>query len=503
MLTENHWLKSTNQFKCLKIKDFGVAYTGPGALVAVGYMDPGNWATSINGGQSFQFLLISTILLSSLMAMLLQNLSAKLGIVTQFDLAQAIRLHTDKFLSVILWIIAELAIMATDVTEVIGAAIALNLLFKIPLILATLITILDVLFLLFLSKIGFRKIEILVSCLIFVILFIFAYEVILARPNWINIGSSFLPSSRMLAKTPVVGGISPLSGSLGIIGATVMPHNFYLHSSICQVRKIDSRNQEEIRQAVKYTEADSNIQLTIAFIINSLLLIMGAAVFKSGAVRDGSFFGLYDALNNTVMLSNPILINVAKTGAVSTLFAIALLASGQNPTITGTLTGQLVMEGFIHLKMPMWARRLITRLFSVIPVIICVGLTANDSIAKQHFVLNMLMENSQVFLAFAVPFTIIPLLILTNNKKLMGEFANSYVVSVLGWNSLLILIFLNLYNLPETFVTFNFCNPDLAKVVAYLIIAIIMFLLVWTCVEMLGVDISKLQRKFVLSNRRI
>ena len=503
MLTENHWLKSTNQFKCLKIKDFGVAYTGPGALVAVGYMDPGNWATSINGSQSFQFLLISTILLSSLMAMLLQNLSAKLGIVTQFDLAQAIRLHTDKFLSVILWIIAELAIMATDVTEVIGAAIALNLLFKIPLILATLITILDVLFLLFLSKIGFRKIEILVSCLIFVILFIFAYEVILARPNWINIGSSFLPSSRMLAKTPVVGGISPLSGSLGIIGATVMPHNFYLHSGICQVRKINSRNQEEIRQAVKYTETDSNIQLTIAFIINSLLLIMGAAVFKSGAVRDGSFFGLYDALNNTVMLSNPILINVAKTGALSTLFAIALLASGQNSTITGTLTGQLVMEGFIHLKMPMWARRLITRLFSVIPVIICVGLTANDSIAKQHFILNMLMENSQVFLALAVPFTIIPLLILTDNKKLMGEFANSYVVSVLGWSSLLILIFLNLYNLPETFVTFNFCNPDLAKVVAYLIIAIIMFLLVWTCVEMLGVDISKLQRKFVLSNRRI
>lgn len=282
-----------------------------------------------------------------------------------------------------------------------------------------------------------------------------------------------------------------------------MPHNFYLHSGICQVRKINSRNQEEIRQAVKYTETDSNIQLTIAFIINSLLLIMGAAVFKSGAVRDGSFFGLYDALNNTVMLSNPILINVAKTGALSTLFAIALLASGQNPTITGTLTGQLVMEGFIHLKMPMWARRLITRLFSVIPVIICVGLTANDSIAKQHFVLNMLMENSQVFLAFAVPFTIIPLLILTNNKKLMGEFANSYVVSVLGWSSSLILIFLNLYNLPETFVTFNFCNPDLAKAVAYLIIAIIMFLLVWTCVEMLGVDISKLQRKFVLSNRRI
>ena len=230
----------------------------------------------------------------------------------------------------------------------------MNLLFKIPLIVATLITILDVLFLLFLSKIGFRKIEILVSCLIFVILFIFAYEVILSRPNWINIGVGLLPSSKMLAKTPIIGGISPLSGSLGIIGATVMPHNFYLHSGICQVRKIDAHNPEEIRQAVKYTEADSNIQLTIAFIINSLLLIMGAAVFKSGAVRDSSFFGLYDALNNTATLSNPILINVAKTGALSTLFAIALLASGQNSTITGTLTGQLVMEGFIHLKMPMW-----------------------------------------------------------------------------------------------------------------------------------------------------
>ena len=463
-----------------------LAYTGPGALVAVGYMDPGNWATSINGGQSFQFLLISTILLSSLMAMLLQNMSAKLGIVTQLDLAQAIRLHTDKFLSVILWLIAELAIMATDVAEVIGAAIALNLLFKIPLIVATLITILDVLFLLFLSKIGFRKIE-----------------AILSRPNWINIGVGLLPSSKILEKTPIIGGISPLSGSLGIIGATVMPHNFYLHSGICQVRKIDSRNSKEIRQAVKYTEADSNIQLTVAFIINSLLLIMGAAVFKSGVVQDNSFFGLYAALNNTAMLSNPILINVAKTGALSTLFAIALLASGQNSTITGTLTGQLVMEGFIHLNMPMWARRLITRLFSVIPVIICVSLTAKDSIARQHFVLNMLMENSQVFLAFAVPFTIIPLLILTDSKKLMGEFANSYVVSVLGWSSSLILIFLNLYNLPETFETFNFCNPDLAKVVAYLIIAIILFLLVWTCVEMLGVDISKLRRKFVLSNRRI
>lgn len=479
-----------------------LAYSGPGALVAVGYMDPGNWATSINGGQSFQFLLISTILLSSLMAILLQNMSAKLGIVTQMDLAQAIRLHTDKVLSVILWIIAELAIMATDVAEVIGAAIALNLLFRIPLILATFITVLDVLLLLFLSKVGFRKVEILVSCLILVILFVFLYEVILAHPSWSSIFMSFLPSSKMLAKTPVVGGISPLSGSLGIIGATVMPHNFYLHSGISQVRKINHNNSQEIKQAVRFTEWDSNIQLTIAFIINSLLLVMGAAVFKNGAVQDSSFFGLYDALNNTAMLSNPILISVAKTGALSTMFAIALLASGQNSTITGTLTGQIVMEGFVHLKMPIWARRLMTRLVSVIPVMICVSLTANDTVARQHFALNMLMENSQVFLAFAVPFTIIPLLILTDSKKLMGEFTNSRIMSAIGWVSSLILVFLNLYNLPETFVAFDLWTPNVARNIAYFLIVLILILLVWTCGEMLDIDFTKPKRKLFMTYKR-
>ncbi len=336
--------KHENFFKML------LAYLGPGALVAVGYMDPGNWATSINGGQSFQYLLISTILISSLMAMLLQNLSAKLGIVTQMDLSQAIRLHTDKYLSVILWVIAELAIMATDVAEVIGAAVALNLLFHIPLIWATFITVLDVLLLLFMSKIGFRKIEILISCLILVILFVFTYEVVLANPNWNEITCGFFPSSKMMAKSPVIGGISPLSGSLGIIGATVMPHNFYLHSGICQVRKVDYSNKENIREAVRFTEWDSNIQLTIAFIINSLLLIMGAAVFKSGSVEDSSFFGLYDALSNTAVLNSPLLIQVAKTGALSVLFAVALLASGQNSTITGTLTGQLVNGRFYSLE---------------------------------------------------------------------------------------------------------------------------------------------------------
>ena len=468
-----------------------LAYLGPGALVAVGYMDPGNWATSINGGQSFQYLLISTILISSLMAMLLQNLSAKLGIVTQMDLSQAIRLHTDKYLSVILWVIAELAIMATDIAEVIGAAVALNLLFHIPLVWATFITVLDVLLLLFMSKIGFRKIEILVCCLILVILCVFTYEVVLANPDWSAIGWGLLPSSKIMAKSPVVGGLSPLSGSLGIIGATVMPHNFYLHSGICQVRKVDYSNKENIKEAVHFTEWDSNIQLTIAFIINSLLLIMGAAVFKNGSVRDSSFFGLYDALGNTTVLNSPLLMHIAKTGTLSTLFAVALLASGQNSTITGTLTGQLVMEGFIHLKMPLWARRLLTRLVSIVPVLICVSITANDSVTVQHSAINMLMQNSQIFLAFAVPFTIIPLLILTDSHELMGEFVNNRFISVIGWTSSLILVFLNLYNLPATFVDLKIVSPKIAEAIAYIIIIVIFSLLIWTCAEMLEINFKK------------
>lgn len=459
------------------------AYTGPGALVAVGYMDPGNWATSITGGQSFQYVLMSTILISSLMAMLLQYMAAKLGIVTRLDLAQAIRARTGKALGIILWLMTEFAIMATDIAEVIGAAIALNLLFHIPLVPAVFITVLDVLLLLFLTKIGFRKIEALVSCLILVILLVFAYEVALANPNWHAALIGLIPTSTILQRGPVVGGISPLTGSLGIIGATVMPHNLYLHSSISQTRRIDHNNLSLIRDAVKYTTLDSNIQLTLAFFVNALLLIMGAAVFKNGAVKDSSFFGLYQALSNSKMLSDPLLIHVAKSGLLSTLFAIALLASGQNSTITGTLTGQIIMEGYIHLKMPLWARRLVTRLLSVLPVLICVSLTAKDSALQQHFALNMLMEHSQVFLAFALPFSIFPLLIMTDNKAEMGEFKNKLIWQILGWGCGLILTFLNLYNLPASFVSFNIFPKNVATTLAYITIVIIVLLLLWTCIE--------------------
>lgn len=317
-----------------------------------------------------------------------------------------------------------------------------------------------------------------------VILLVFIYQVMLANPNWKNIFLSALPTPELVAQHPVVNWIITFNRKFGNNWGYCDSHNFYLHSSICQTRKINHDDLTDVQNAVRFTTWDLNIQLIIAFFVNVLLLIMGAAVFKSGAVKDSSFFGLYDALSNTAMLSNPIFISVAKTGILSALFAVALLASGQNSTITGALTGQVVMEGFIHLKMPLWARRLFTRLLSVIPVIMCVLMTAKDSISQQHFALNMLLENSQVFLAFAVPFSIVPLLIMTDDRRMMGQFKNRKIWSILGWASSIILIFLNLCNLPATFVSFNMMPKRDAVVFAYAIIMLIILLMGWTCWDM-------------------
>ena len=447
-------------------------------------MDPGNWSTSITGGQNFQYLLISVILMSSLIAMLLQYMSAKLGIVSQMDLAQAIRARTSKSLGIVLWILTELAIMATDIAEVIGAAIALYLLFNIPLILAVFITVLDVFLLLLLTRVGFRKIEALVICLILVILVIFAYQVALSNPDWKGIIEGFIPNSRTFASSPTVAGMSPLTGALGIIGATVMPHNLYLHSSISQSRKINHQDKADVARAVRFSTWDSNIQLTVAFVVNSLLLIMGVAVFKTGVIDDPSFFGLYDALSNPTVLSNGLLADVAKTGALSTLFAVALLASGQNSTITGTLTGQVIMEGFIHMRMPMWARRLVTRLLSVVPVLICVSMTRGQTLKAQHEAINNLMNNSQVFLAFALPFSIIPLLMLTNSKKEMGDFKNNFIIKCLGWFSVIALTYLNLIGLPDQIANFIPHNLGLSHLISGFLILGVLFLLIWTIVEL-------------------
>jgi len=398
-------------------------------------MDPGNWITSIKGGSEFKYKLLTVILISSLIAMLLQSMASKLGIVTKMDLAQATREHTGKKLGIALWIITELAIMATDIAEVIGSAVALELLFKIPLLLGVIITIFDVMLLLFLTKLGFRKIEALVITLIAVILLVFAYEVLVSNPNWGEVIEGYFPHLELVTNH------SMLTLSLGIVGATVMPHNLYLHSAISQTRKVDRSNLQDIRRAVRFANIDSNIQLTGAFVINSLLLILGASMFfgHTDFLGGEEFVNLYNALSNNKIvgsIASPIL---------STLFAVALLASGQNSTITGTLTGEIIMEGFIRLKFPLWIRRIVTRGLAVLPVVICVILYGGKESAAEELLLY-----SQVFLCIALPISMFPLIIFTSSKKLMGEFANHKLVSLIAWLSATVLTILNLQLIWET-----------------------------------------------------
>lgn len=300
----------------------------------------------------------------------------------------------------------------------------------------------------------------------------------------------FIPTADTFSEAREVNGQTPLTGALGIIGATVMPHNLYLHSAVSQSREVDHNDQEDVARAVRFTTWDSNIQLSMAFVVNALLLIMGVAVFKSGTVEDPSFFGLFHALSDPSTMSNGILMSVAKTGLLSTLFAVALLASGQNSTITGTLTGQVIMEGFIHLRIPIWLRRLVTRLISVVPVMICVLFTRSDNPVVEHTALNNLMNNSQVFLAFALPFSMLPLLLMTNSKEEMGgRFRNNLMVRILGWLSVISLTFLNLRGLPDSIQGFFGDHPSTTEIVtantiAYLLIAGVMALLAWTIWDM-------------------
>lgn len=414
------------------------AFSGPGALVAVGYMDPGNWITSIQGGALYSYLLLSVILLSSLIAMLLQAMCAKLGIVTGQDLAQATRARVGPKLAALLWITTELAIMATEIAEVIGSAVALNLLFGIPLMAGVLLTVLDVFLLLVLMKLGFRKIEAFVFVLILTIFLIFAYEVMLSDPDMSAVLRGFIPSEKIFTAT-LAGQDSALLIGLGIVGATVMPHNLYLHSSIVQSRQYDRRSEAGLREAIRFATIDSNIQLGFSFIINCLLLVLGAALFFGNDPSDlGRFTQLYDALQNLGIVGG------IASATLSTLFAVALLASGQNATITGTLTGQIVMEGFIHLRLPMWLRRVITRGLAVIPVIICIYLWGD-----REDVVESLLIYTQVFLSIALPFSMIPLLLMTSSKKIMGVFVNSQLTIILGTVSTVALVILNLQLIRE------------------------------------------------------
>lgn len=410
-----------------------LAYSGPGALVAVGYMDPGNWITSIAGGAQYAYSLLFVILISNLIAMLLQSMAVRLGIVTGMDLAQATRKHTGNKMGFVLWVITELAIMATDIAEIIGSAVALNLLFKIPILLGVFITIFDVFLLLLLAHFGFRKIESIVSALIFTILVIFLYEVILANPHMGALMNGFIPSKE------VVSNKGELFIALGIVGATVMPHNLYLHSSIVQARRYDRNDDASKKEAIRFSTIDSNIQLSIAFVINCLLLVLGAALFYGHGESLGRFTDLFDALQDSTI------VGAIASPALSILFAIALLASGQNSTITGTLSGQIVMEGFIHLKIPMWLRRMLTRVIAVLPVIICLLIFGDSEQA-----IESLLIYTQVFLSIALPISIIPLTLYTSDKKLMGEFVIKSWVKILAWICSVLLIILNFWLIIST-----------------------------------------------------
>lgn len=408
------------------------AFSGPGALVAVGYMDPGNWITSIQGGALYSYLLLSVILISSLIAMLLQAMCVKIGVVTGMDLAQATKSMVGKKTAFCLWISTELAIIATEIAEVIGSAVALNLLFKIPLLYGVILTVFDVIILLLLMRFGFRKIEAIVFCLITTIFIIFAYEVFRASPQFSQILNGFIPKTDIFTAS-IKGHDSALMLALGIVGATVMPHNLYLHSSIVQTRQYDRTDAASLKDAIKYATFDSNIQLSFSFLINCLLLILGAALFYGNNPDDlGRFTQLYDALKN------PQMVGAVASSTMATLFAVALLASGQNATITGTLTGQIVMEGFINLSIPLWARRIISRGLAIIPVILCIYIWGD----RENIVENLLIY-TQVFLSIALPISMIPLILVTSNKKMMGKFVNCKLTTLLGWLATIALVILN------------------------------------------------------------
>ena len=397
-----------------------LAFSGPGYLVAVGYMDPGNWATDLAGGSAFGYSLLSVILISNLMAILLQSLCAKLGIVTGRDLAQACRDHYSKPVAVVLWLICEVAICACELAEVIGSAIALNLLFKIPLVWGVCVTALDVLAVMYLQNKGFRYIEALVVTLILTIGGCFLMEIIFSRPNVLQVLAGFVPKFEIIQNTKM------LYVAIGILGATVMPHNLYLHSSIVQTRKYE-QNAEGKAEAVKFATIDSTVALMFALFINAAILIVSAATFHTRGQND------VEEIQHAYKLLSPSL----GVPVASALFAIALLASGQNSTLTGTLAGQIVMEGFLNIRLRPWLRRLITRLIAIVPAVICTALYGESGTAN-------LLILSQVILSMQLSFAVIPLVIFTSSRKKMGEFVNPAWIQILAWLTSGIIVLLNL-----------------------------------------------------------
>lgn len=404
-----------------------LAFSGPGFLVAVGYMDPGNWATDLAGGAKFGYTLLSVILISNFFAMLLQHLALKLGIVTGRDLAQMCRENFSKKTAIFLWLMAEIMIIACDLAELLGSAVALYLLFNIPIIIGVLITGLDVLIILVLQNKGFRYLEAFIITLIATIALIFLAEIVVAAPAIAPLLIGFIPTTQLVFNPQM------LYIAIGILGATVMPHNLYLHSAIVQTRNYEESTKGK-KEAIKFATIDSTFALTLALFVNAAILIVAAATFHFSGYSEVA------DIEEAYKLLSPLL----GVSFASILFALALLASGQNSTITGTIAGQIIMEGFINLKIKPWLRRMITRLLAIVPAVIFIAIYGPGNVTD-------LLIFSQVVLSLQLSFAVFPLLYFTGNKKIMGDFANSKILNVIAWIIGIIIASLNLWLLSNIF----------------------------------------------------
>ncbi len=415
------------------------AYVGPAILVSVGYMDPGNWGTDLQGGAEFKYGLLWVVALASLMAIFMQVISARLGVVTGKDLAQCCRDWYPKWTRWPNWLLCELAIGACDLAEVLGSAVALNLLFHIPLLWAVIITGFDVLLLLGLQRFGMRTIEALVLVLVVTISACYYIEIFIlpqTQPSFLEMGKAII--------SPHFREAGMLYVAIGIIGATVMPHNLYLHSALVQSRKL-KKDETSIHKAIQFNTIDSTVALTIAFFVNAAILVLAALVFygKESVTVAGGHVVHFGADADWIQIAYLTLAPLLGTAVASTLFAVALLASGQSSTITGTLAGQVVMEGFMHWRIAPWVRRLITRVLAILPAVLIIGIRGDNSV-------NDLLTLSQVILALQLPFAMFPLLHFTSSRKHMGMWKNGWLLVVMGWGSAILITALDLYGLPDS-----------------------------------------------------
>ena len=414
------------------------AFVGPALLVSVGYMDPGNWGTDLQAGAQFEFGLLWVVALASLMAIFMQVMAARLGVVTGKDLAQCCRDWYPRWTRIPNWLLSEIAIGACDLAEVLGSAVALNLLFHIPLLWAVIITGMDVLLLLALQRFGMRTIEAIVLILVVTIGLCFFLEIFVlpqTRPDFLAIGVALVPSAFRHTGMIYV--------AIGIVGATVMPHNLYLHSALVQTRKFQ-RDGRSIRQAIRYNTLDSAVALVLAFLVNASILVLAATVFfgKESVLVAGGAVVQFAADSDWIRVAYLTLAPLVGTIAASTLFAIALLASGQSSTITGTLAGQVVMEGFMRWRIQPWLRRLLTRSLAILPAVLVIGLRGENSVTE-------LLTMSQVVLALQLPFAMFPLLVFTSSRAKMGQWKNGWLLLGAGWTSALVITAMDIYGLPE------------------------------------------------------